>query len=151
MARTVTYVNTDELREWARDTDWRDEKGREVADRGRVSTKLINDYNKANKRHFRQYSPISRNPQNYAPQPSPARDDTPPKASTSRATRSERRRDEDEDAVPAPRPQQPAARVEDSNGVNSLQDVIAMLQAAEKRGTKGGRPAVVTIQTLVNV
>lgn len=140
MARTVTYVTTEEVRDWARENDWRDEKGREVAERGRMSTKLINDYNKANKRHFKQYDPITRRPQGQA-------------APT--ATASSRQ----QDSAPAPRkPREtasvstdaPSDRIEDSNGVNSLSDVIAMLQAAEKRGGKG-RPAVVTIQTLVNV
>lgn len=144
MARTVQMVGTEELRDWARETDWRDEKGREVSERGRVSTKLINDFNKANKRHFKQYAPISRNPQQYGQAPTPAPAPEPePKATRASTTQQ----------APSRRTDAPVASssntVENSNGVNSLSEVIAMLQAAQKKGK--GTPAVVTIQTLVNV
>jgi hypothetical protein len=142
MARTVQMVGTEELRDWARETDWRDEKGREVSERGRVSTKLINDYNKANKRHFKQYQPISRNPQNYAPQPAVSEPEPETRQSSRASTPAPSRRTE----APAA---SSASTVENSNGVNSLSEVIRMLQAAQKKGN--GTPAVVTIQTLVNV
>lgn len=48
-------VGSDEIREWARSTDWKDEKGRPVGERGRISTTLVTAYEK--KHRSRQYVP----------------------------------------------------------------------------------------------
>jgi hypothetical protein len=55
MARNMKQVTPDDVRKWANETNWRDEYDREVATRGRLSTKLVNDYNNANRRYGREY------------------------------------------------------------------------------------------------
>lgn len=154
MARTVQKVDSNEVRAWANETGWRDELDRPVADRGRMPSGLIDAYNKANKRNFKEYQPI----------PRPVRSDYREQAEAQRAEKAQARGSRSSNAgsnsgsaprketaaAAAPAPVAASAPVStDSEGVQSLQEVIAMLTAAQNK--KGGRQAVVTIQTLINV
>jgi hypothetical protein len=162
MAREPKIVGSDEVRIWANETGWRDESGYPVAERGRMPSSLITAYNNANRRYNKQY----------APQPRPVRADirAAQEAAAGKAKATEkaeppkaRGRQKNEDKataeVPAQRATSQAAQATDAlpvgpvstgeAGVHSLEDVIAMLTAAENK--KGTRKAVVTIQTLVNV
>lgn len=150
MARQMKQVDSATVREWANETGWRDELNRPVADRGRMPSGLIEAYNKANKRYFKEYETIPR------PVRSDYRDAAPaPKAEKASAPKASRSSQDSDDSAPAPKATAPAKASTrevgnlDNTGVQSLQDVIAMLTAAENK--KGGRQAVVTIQTLVTV
>jgi hypothetical protein len=149
----IKQVDSNEVREWANKTGWRDELNRPVADRGRMPSGLIDAYNKANARYNKEYQPI----------PRPVRADYREQAeqqraskATARASRSNTQADSGnttrsnaKESAPAPAPVAAAPVSTDSDGVQSLQDVIAMLTAAQNK--KGGRQAVVTIQTLITV
>lgn len=160
MAREPKIVGSDEVRAWAAETGWEDENGYPVADRGRMPSSLITAFNNANRRYNKQYKPVPRpiRADIRAAQEAKAGKSKDNKASTASAGR--QRSEEKAEAPAAPqRATRQAAQVTEAvptvpvqsgeAGVHSLEDVIAMLTAAENK--KGTRKAVVTIQTLVNV
>lgn len=145
MARTKKQVDSTEVREWANETNWRDELDRPVADRGRMPSGLIEAYNKANARYNKEYVPIPR------PVRADSRGDSAP-APRQRSAQATSTRNANSDAGTREATTQAVAATAPASGegsVQSLQDVIAMLTATESK--KGGRKAVVTIQTLVDL
>lgn len=60
MAKTATPPTTEEVREWARSTNWTDSRGQGIADsgRGRLPSELVESYNKTHRK--RPYAPMSR-------------------------------------------------------------------------------------------
>lgn len=149
--RVKKQVDSNEVREWANETNWRDELDRPVAERGRMPSGLIEAYNRANARYNKEYVPIPRPVRADSRENPPARKATAAAAPAPRSTRNAGSdagtRAATTQAVAAAAPQ--AASGE--GGVQSLQDVIAMLTSVEGSGKKGGRKAVVTIQTLVDL
>lgn len=152
MARNMKQVTPDDVRKWATETDWRDEYDREVATRGRLSTKLVNDYNNANRRYGREYV-------GGPPGPRPRSTDV---AKTDSTTRQPARQQEKAQPQPAARqraraedddeaPMQVASERIQSSGEGDqtalmVQDVIAALAAAgnSRKGNGRGEPTLVT-------
>lgn len=149
MADTRKPVGADEVRQWAIDRNWTDDNGRSVGDRGRFPTTLVAAYEKAHR--SKRYVP------GYRPESESA---TTRKAPT-KAVATTSRNSAPAKATPAPRQTQTTApvRVEstradkvngDDQGLMSVADAISMLSNAANT-KRGGKPALITIQTLVNV
>lgn len=148
-------VGIEELREWARNSDWQDELGRGVGTRGRVPTRLISDYEKKHrsKRYVPGYRPeVSGNTSANKSKAVATRADSAPKATakTTAAPAAEKPvkvRSDRADSAPA----QAVSPEGHDGGIMSVADAIAMLQSAASARKGNGSPALITIQTLVNV
>lgn len=151
MARNMKQVTPDDVRKWAVETDWRDEYDREVATRGRLSTKLVNDYNNANRRYGREYvgGPPGPRPRttDVARQDSGSRQPAKTEKATPQPATRQRARAEDEDEAPI---QVASERIQASGEGDQtalmVQDVIAALAAAgnSRKGNGRGEPTLVT-------
>lgn len=60
MATRMKPASSDEVRDWANDNGWRDQYDRPVADRGRLPTTLITEFNAANRKNRIEYVPVAR-------------------------------------------------------------------------------------------
>lgn len=160
MAVNLKPASADDVRAWAREEGWVDEFDRPVADRGRMPSSLIEAFDRAHKRNRVHYVP------GYKPQGQPgkelaarrdnadkAKDNTPARQRTSTPAKTEKA---EPIRVPATRGEgstSAPAKVDGGSsdgGMMALSDAIAMLQSAAST-KKGGKPALITIQTLVNV
>lgn len=68
MAREPKPASADDVRAWAQEMGWKDQYGRPVADRGRMPTTLITDFDQAHRRNNVKYMP------GYKPQGQPGKD-----------------------------------------------------------------------------
>lgn len=151
MAREPKPASADDVRAWAREQGWTDEFNRPVAERGRMPSTLISEFDRAHKRNNVRYMP------GYKPQggaQNASRSTEVATRSTSRSTPAK---------TPAkvtqqketPEVREPAARVSSErvqaptiNGGDSAQaqimsigDAIAMLQSAQAAKAKRGDKA----------
>jgi hypothetical protein len=150
MARNMKQVTPDDVRKWAVETNWRDEYDREVATRGRLSTKLVTDYNNANRRYAREYvgGPPGPRPRSTDVARSDNSNRTPARQEKATpAPARQRTRAEDEDEAPM---QVASERIQASGDGDQtslmVQDVIAALAAAQgsRKGNGRGEPTLLT-------
>lgn len=156
--RTKRQVDSNEVREWAQENDWRDELDRPVAMRGRMPSGLIEAYNKANARYNKEYVPIPRPVRSDYRDVQPAAKATKAaeKASTSRGSRSGGNAGGNSAGRQAAQATAPAvvstpveASVTDDAEARELEAVMAAF-ASLPADKKNGRPVLVTtkVQTL---
>lgn len=149
MADTRKPVGADEVRQWAIDRNWTDDNGRSVGDRGRFPTTLVAAYEKAHRS------------KRYVPGYRPESESATTRKAPAKAVATASRNSTPAKATPAPRQatKPESVRVDsvredrvngDDQGLMSVADAISMLSSAANT-RKGGKPALITIQTLVNV
>lgn len=146
MAVNMKPANSDEVREWANETGWRDRYDRPVADRGRLPSDLIDAFNAAHRRNRIEYNPVGRG----IPQPPRSAQDSGNRGNTkaanarteraSTSTRTPARRSEPEAAAPAaPRARRSTSQVHNVAPAavmapDNIGDLMAALTAAGGEG-----------------
>lgn len=125
MARQTAPVTADDVRQWAREKSWTDESGRSVGERGRLSSSLVTAYNKAHRTH--PYEGGGTTPGRPAQKPAEKASRTPAQVQR----------------IPEPmQAMQPGSDI-DQQATMLVNEVIAALRAAPRKG--GKEPVLVTV------
>lgn len=150
MAREPRQASANDVRQWAIDNDWTDANGNAVGERGRFSTELITDFNKAHKRNNLSYQGGGTSPSQGRSTAVATRTQSNTGNSRNTAATRQTRQAPTREAAPT-RPVESVGSamrvVQGEGGVSEMvREVIGMLSSASNVGGKKGEPILLHVE-----